>query len=193
MYFDYFSLFNAPYQICYFDYFEWSRMSKWGNENQEKPFNVALTCQIWQVFRCNSMQIISQAGFQRLAFMVLHVKAIFPNNLTFFRRYADKQLVVESRVWSERQRAYKDPTGDKVIGTGCKDLLGFWVLGTWYMVWVLSTRIQLGTRWLVLGTRIYLGSGYWIQIFECWVQGFNWGQGDWYWSLGSGYWVLGAG
>ena len=74
----------------------------------------------------------SQAGFQRLAFMVLHVKAIFPNNLTFFRRYADKQLVVESRVWSERQRAYKDPTGDKVIGTGCKDLLGFWVLGTWF-------------------------------------------------------------
>ena len=29
-----------------------------GNENQEKPFNVVLTCQIWQGFICNSMQII---------------------------------------------------------------------------------------------------------------------------------------
>ena len=30
------------------------------------------------------------------------------------RRVSERQLVVEPRVWSERQRAYKDPSGDKV-------------------------------------------------------------------------------
>ena len=34
--------------------------------------------------------------------------------LNIFRRRTDKQLVVETRVWSERQRAYKDPNGEKV-------------------------------------------------------------------------------
>ena len=31
------------------------------------------------------------------------------------RRASERQLVVEPRVWSERQRAYKDPSGDKVV------------------------------------------------------------------------------
>ena len=49
---------------------------------------------------------------------------------------------------------HKDPTGDKVIDT----LIGF--LGLDARFWVLSTRIQLGTRHWLLGIR-------------CWAQGFG--------------------
>jgi len=50
-------------------------------------------------------------SFLLLSLSFVIVLSVIEAGLT--RRRANKELVVEPRVWSERQRAYKDPTGDK--------------------------------------------------------------------------------